>query len=90
MRNTLLPIIPALLGFSISTICLIIYAVNKNRKGILLLTIISISSSFIFQMAFDLTIEKADLIKNFADKYQNVFHIPIFTIIATTIGIFLG
>jgi hypothetical protein len=80
-------ILPAIIGFSFGGIILFYFFRKQEPKGIILSSFFFIFSGFLFQIIFT---SEFDYLKYFASDYKDVFSIPIFTILATATGIFLG
>ncbi|MGK7930883.1 MAG: hypothetical protein AB4041_05550 [Microcystaceae cyanobacterium] len=81
----LIEIIPALTGYVISGLILWYFLSQKTKWGIIMSSFFVLSSGFFFQIFLN-----PDTLKNFASEYKDVFSLPLFTILATVIAIFLG
>ncbi|BAQ64207.1 hypothetical protein [Geminocystis sp. NIES-3709] len=60
---------------------------EQKPKGIIFSCFFFLISGFLFQIMFTSGFNN---LKNFASEYKDVFSIPIFTILATATGIFIG
>ena len=86
MKNNFIEIIPSLSTSVILGIFLLYFAFKKNTKGIVFTTFIFFPSVFTVQIIT----QNSEVIKRFANEYNNVFSFPLVTIIGTALGIFSG
>lgn len=84
--NSIIEIIPALIGFTISGFLLRYFILRQNQKGIIISSLLFLVSGFVFQIIWT----NLDAIKEVSSTYKEIFSIPIVTIFSTAIGIFLG